>query len=96
MQRIAIVCKDGTARVHPPAIVSAAGEEIRFVAANSAVTVWLPDNILFGVQQFDVPPGDPRTLTVQKVPGGEYPYAVFCKGTRRFAEGNSSPIIIVE
>jgi hypothetical protein len=96
MQRLAVVCKDGAARVVPPAIVANVNEEIRFIAINSAVTVWMPETSLFGVQQFEVKPGAPQTQTVKGVPGGEYPYAVFCHVMRRFAEGNSSPIIIVE
>jgi len=80
------------------------GEEVIFEAENTNTTIWIPNaNELFGTKGeyliFDIKSGgESETFTVmQGLPEGkEYPYAVYCENSNDFAEGNTSPRMIIE
>ena len=79
------------------------GEEVIFEAKNTNTTIWIPNaEELFGREEhlvFDIESGGKsETFTVkQGLPKGkEYPYAVYCENSNDFAEGNTSPRMIIE
>ena len=63
------------------------------------VTLFFPDQELCGENFYYIPKNKPRTLKIKKLVQDKYPYAVYChkdKNDKDFAEGDSSPIIIIE
>ena len=63
------------------------------------VTLFFPDQELFGEHFYDIPNGKPRNLKIKKLVEDKYPYAVYChkdKDDKDFAIGNSTPIIIID
>ena len=80
------------------------GEEVIFEAKHTNTTIWIPNaKELFGDKRehlvFDIKSGGKsETFTVkQGLPKGkEYPYAVYCENSNDFAEGNTSPRMIIE
>jgi hypothetical protein len=90
----------------PQILYAKENELIRFIGKNTDVRIYIPEahllfkdspaNLLFPVKQ-----GDERnTYTVikrdSKLSKQEYAYAVYMENGRDFAEGNSTPKIIVE
>jgi len=81
-----------------------AGDSVEFGAENTNTTIWIPNaEELFGIREkpliFDIKSGGKsETFTVmQDLPEGkEYPYAVYCENSNDFAEGNTSPRMIIE
>ncbi|MBL7136264.1 MAG: hypothetical protein ISS81_06695 [Candidatus Marinimicrobia bacterium] len=79
------------------------GEEVIFEAENTNTTIWIPNaEELFGRGEhlvFDIESGG-KSETFTVMPrlriGKEYPYAVYCENSNDFAEGNTSPRMIIE
>ena len=81
-----------------------AGDSVEFGAENTNTTIWIPNaKELFGDKRehliFDIKSGGKsKTFKVEKdlERGKEYPYAVYCENSDDFAEGNTSPRMIIE
>ncbi|MCK4297201.1 MAG: hypothetical protein KAX28_11165 [Candidatus Marinimicrobia bacterium] len=90
--------------VNPGRLCVKSGEEVIFEAKNTTTTIWIPNaEELFENGEkhliFDIENGDKsKTFKVEKdlERGKEYPYAVYCENSDDFAEGNTSPRMIIE
>ncbi len=72
------------------------GEPVTWSNPPTDLVLLFPDKDLFGTREIDVPEGRSVTLEVsQRARKGEHPYAVYCKDSNDFAEGNSYPVMIV-
>jgi len=92
--KVLILCKSN--KVVPGLLQVQPGDDVTFKALNGDVKIWFPVKSLFGVDAVQLKQKVPQTLTVQKVGSDEYPYSAYCQTTGTFAEGGSSPIIIIE
>jgi hypothetical protein len=92
--KVLILCKSN--KVVPGLLQVQPGDDVTFKALNGDVKIWFPVKDLFGVDSLQLKRGAPQTLTVQKKDSDEYPYSPYCLTTGTFAEGGSSPIIIIE
>lgn len=74
------------------------GDTFRWHATNTAITLWFPEIRLFGTNNLKVRGNTLSTaLPVQKgCKKGTYRYAIYRHLPNDFAEGNSSPIIIIK
>lgn len=83
--------------VVPPYAFVRNGDEVKFLCKLSAATIWFPgEGIPFdGNGTIDLEKGEPKTAIID-ASSGKYAYSVFVKEDKEFAEGNSSPKIIVE
>ena len=65
---------------------------------HSEVTLFFPDESIFGLSHVKLPYGDDITLEVRTKGNdkGKNLYAAFCHEPNCFAEGESNPIIIIE
>ena len=78
--------------------------EVTWITKETPVTVWFPDEKLFGKQQIHIDARSKRTLPVAgSAKPRDYPYVVYCEAwegsvgsEKAFAEGHSHPIIIVD
>ncbi len=83
-------------RVNPGRHEVKRGEPVTWSNPPTDLVLLFPDKDLFGTREIDVPEGRSVTLEVsQRAQKGEYPYAVYCKDSNDFAEGNSYPVMIV-
>jgi len=91
---VLILCKSN--KVVPGLLQVQPGDDVTFKALNGDVKIWFPVKDLFGVDSLELKKKVPQPLTVQQVNSDEYPYSAYCVTTGTFAEGGSSPIIIIE
>jgi hypothetical protein len=98
MPSIMIICRKSSAQVRPAQFIAKEKDNITFKAVRSDVTLFFPNSALFGCSSARLDSSNKReaTLTVQKVQRDAYPYAVYCDDLNDFAEGNSSPEMIIE
>lgn len=69
---------------------------VTWEADETDVVLFFPHRQLFGRREVEIRSGGQETLTVSDTIGkGRYPYAVYCVESEDFAEGGSSPIMIV-
>lgn len=93
--------KDKWKVVHPDStskpVKASKGEKIVWTAVGSAVYFQFGDSTVFGTYYAVIKAGDTLTLTVQPTAEpGSYPYAAFSLTGKKFATGDSPPIIIIE
>lgn len=69
---------------------------LKWKAMGSALNFWFPRKELFGQKEYTVAKGDSLELEIKSTKPGRYPYSVFVVADSSIAEGNSSPIIIIE
>ena len=93
---IEIICRDGVWKVEPSKVKAKAGDSIHWNVVSSDATLLFPTRKLFWHQDFMIATDKGLVLNVGQDKEGEYRYAVFCHKENDFAEGNSSPIIIIE
>jgi hypothetical protein len=99
MPTVMIVCRKSSAHVRPAQRIAKPGQDVTFKAIRSDVTLFFPNPALFGCPsaRLDSSNGREATLTVQnKVPRDVYPFAAYCDDLNDFAQGSSSPEMIVE
>ena len=103
--RLVVVRTDKGCAVVPPYAIVAAGDTVTWKnRTGGRVIVLFPHDGVFGaMNHFHVPIADgtdqtPANAVVSPAANDprHFPYAVFCAVTKSFAEGNSSPQIIVE
>ena len=91
--------------VVPPHAVVSVGDTVTWKnRTGDDIVVHVPHDNFFGVSipaRVDIKITEGNAITTSAVanPGAgprHFPYAIFCQQTRSFAEGNSSPQIIVE
>ena len=76
---------------------ASSGDEITWRAEETALTLWFPEESLFGQRELSIASGGTATLTVGKnVEPGRYAYAVYCHDPREFASGSLHPVMIIE
>jgi len=109
---VKIFCEKYQGIVHPSPLFVTCEDSIEFKAINTALTIFFPKEKLFvdekpymklDPQQEKYPRVGKVTLKNKKalenlnfkIPGS-YPYAVYCENMNDFAEGNSSPSMIIE
>lgn len=104
MAKLRVIKRQGKCTVHPANLQVQKGETINFRVFGTDATVFAPNDILIEVgtnrpvQVLDLAHGGPGKdcIVNPKISDGAYPYAIYCKGVNDFAEGNSSPTMIVE
>ena len=84
--------------VVPGRLVVKHGDYVEFNALNEDVTIFIPNTGILADLVLEISATKSKARQVlEDAPVGEHPYAVFCGGeARNFAEGNSSPVIIIE
>jgi hypothetical protein len=104
-QIVKIYCDKSKGNVVPSPIFLKQGESFQFLSVNSNVTLFFPNLSIFdkGHEVIRLVPRDSVTvkITSQIDPAilersRYFPYAVFCDNANDFAEGNSSPSMIIE
>jgi len=84
--------KDSRTRV----IRAKRGDVVYWTAAGSDLYFQFPDSTLFESSEAAVADGKELALTVSKnAAPGRYTYSVFCMKERKFATGDSPPVIII-
>lgn len=69
---------------------------VEWKAKGSDLILWFPRKNLFGQQEYYIANGDSLELEIKTTKKGRYPYSVFIQADESMAEGNSSPIIIID
>jgi hypothetical protein len=88
-----VVHSDGTRKP----VTASRGENIVWTAFGSDVFLQFPDSTLFGTYTATITAGKKLTLTVMPAAkAGRYLYSAFCLTDKKFARGDSPPIIIIE
>ena len=87
--------------VVPGHLILNRGDSVEFKTVNNKdATILIPHGNLFGEDNrvFDLDEKNQwtQTLTVSNIEAGVYPYAVYCKESNDFAEGNSPPTMIID
>ena len=102
-QRVRVIKRQNRCTIHPANLQIQKGDKVNFRVFGSDATVFVPNDLLLDrtgnpVQVLPLSDGvKSEDYTVkQGVTDGPYPYAIYCKEVNDFAEGNSSPTMIVE
>ena len=108
MAKVTIFNYRGKNVVWPPYVVVTPKEEVVFKVVNTAATVFFPNRRIFekhekagaadGGMVIRLTLEDPP-ITLKVKDGarlGAYPFSVYCESGQDFAEGNSSPVMILE
>jgi len=88
--------------VWPPYVVVTPGDEIVFKAVNTTAMVFFPNGGIFEAHRsgeaITLPVGgeQPKLKVRDGASPGLYPFSVYCENGPDFAEGNSSPVMIIE
>jgi hypothetical protein len=101
--RVRIIKRQNRYTVHPANLQVQKGEQVNFRVFQSNATVLVPNDLLVDAAGAVVS-AIPLTAGVKsadytvnsRVPDGAYPYAIYCKDSNDFAEGNSPPTMIIE
>ncbi len=109
---VKIFCEKSKGIVHPSPLFVTCEDSIEFKAINTAVTIFFPKEELFVEENpyIKLDPQQEKYRRVGKVTlknkkalesldfeiPGAYTYAVYCENMNDFAEGNSSPSMIIE
>jgi hypothetical protein len=104
--KIRIIKRQNKCTVHPANLQIERNEKVNFRVFGTEATIFVPNNLLFdpkgnAVQVLTLADGQKSdnfsvNADTSSVKDGAYPYAIYCKGVNDFAEGNSSPTMIVE
>lgn len=88
-----VVYPDGTRKP----VTASKGDSVVWTAFGSDVFLQFPDSNIFGTYTATISAGKTLTLTVKPTADtGSYPYSAFCLKDRKFARGDSPPIIIIQ
>lgn len=106
--KIRVFVHGGKGRVEPGHLVVKPHDTLEFVTINTDASFFFPDPGVVAAVRKGVNPrfGDlklkpaktsaPMVFEVIKETGGVHPFAVFCAATNDFAEGHSSPMMIID
>jgi hypothetical protein len=103
IHELVIQCKNGKSLVTPGTIHVHAGDSLQIRTVNTDITLFMPyRNILessasHNVRLRTIHSDQSKMLNIREdCSPGTYTYGVFCMKSRDFAEGGSSPRMIVE
>lgn len=98
-----IVFEKALHTAQPGHLYARPGDTIQFVPRNTGVTIYIPNaNQLFaGLSQDDLiirlDPGQPsQPYSISYTDNRRFPYAVYCHDGNDFAEGGTSPAVIID
>jgi len=100
---VEIKCQNGKSLVIPGEIHVKRGDGVRFNAVNTDISLFMPRKDILesseshSIRIRSIKSGHSKTLKVRLDSHPDtYTYGVYCKENNDFAEGNSSPKMIVE
>lgn len=78
-------------------IVAKRGDKVIWSAVGSDIFLSFPDAGIFGTTEASAADGKDLTLTVSsKAKPGKYTYSIFCGKEKKYATGDSPPVIIIQ
>lgn len=78
-------------------IVAKRGEKVIWSAMGSDVYLNFPDATIFGASEASAADGKELALTVSaNAKPGRYTYSIFCEKEKKYATGDSPPVIIIQ
>ena len=73
------------------------GEEVTWDPGDLTVTIWFPRPGVFSEASLEIAKGQTGSMTVlSDAPVGEHEYSIYCHDTRKFFEGNSHPVMLID